>query len=303
MQRSYLKKYRWKLFFAILPFLLIVMAFSYVPILGWFIAFVDYLPGVPVFRQQFAGLKFFELAFSSGNDMLLALRNTLVLSSLGLAMSPVPAVFAILLMELKSRKLSRIVQTFSTFPNFFSWIIVYAVFFAVFSTQDGVLNIILLRLGFINEPTDVLINNGLSWIVQTLVGLYKNMGYGAIIYIAAIAGINSELFDAADVDGAGRFRKIFHITIPCLMPTFIVLLILSVGNLLSAGGFDQYYVFSNPFVVDKLEVIDTYTYKVGIQQNNYSFATAVGLMKSVVSVLLVFSANYVSKFAAGKSII
>jgi ABC-type polysaccharide transport system permease subunit len=218
-------------------------------------------------------------------------------------MSPVPAVFAILLMELKSRKLSRIVQTFSTFPNFFSWIIVYAVFFAVFSTQDGVLNIILMRLGFINEPTDVLINNDISWIVQTLVGLYKNMGYGAIIYIAAIAGINSELFDAADVDGAGRFRKIFHITIPCLMPTFIVLLILSVGNLLSAGGFDQYYVFSNPFVVDKLEVIDTYTYKVGIQQNNYSFATAVGLMKSVVSVLLVFSANYVSRFAAGKSII
>lgn len=297
------QKYKLKLLLAVLPFVLFIFAFSYVPIFGWFIAFVDYMPGVPILKQTFTGLQFFKIAFSGGNDMLVALRNTLVLSGIGFLMSPVPVVFAIMLTELKSRKFSKIVQTFSTIPNFFSWIIIYAIAYAVFSTQDGVLNIILIKMNVIKEPTNVLINNQYAWLIQTCISLFKNTGYSAIVYIAAIASIDSELLDAADVDGAGRLKRIWHITIPCLMPTFFVLLILNIGNLLSAGGFDQYYVFANPFVVDKLEVIDTYTYKIGIQQNNYSLATAIGMMKSVVSVLLIFSANHISKLFRGQSII
>lgn len=296
-------KYKIKLFVIILPFLLFTIAFNYVPIFGWYIAFVDYLPGVSIFKQQFAGFEFFKLAIYSGNDMIIALRNTLVLSLLGLLVSPVPALFAILLTELKSRWFSKLVQTFSTMPYFFSWIIVYAIFYAVFSTQDGVLNIILTRLELAKEPSNILANSDIAWLFQTCVGLFRNTGYGAIIYISAIAGIDSQLYDAADVDGAGRFRKIWHITIPSLLPTFLVLFLLNLGNILSAGGFDQYYVFSNPFVIGKIDVLDTYTYKIGIQNSNYSVATAIGMSKSIVSVLLIFTGNYLSKLIRGRSII
>lgn len=300
---TYQKKYRIKLFFMMLPFAAFIIAFNYVPILGWFISFVDYIPGVPFYKQAFAGFKYYSLVFSSGGMMLNAVKNTLVLSSLGLLMSPVPIVFAILLTEVRARWLSKLVQTFSTFPYIFSWVIVYAIFYSVFSTQDGALNIIFLKLGLIARPTDVLINSDFAWFTQTLTGLYKSAGYSAVIYIAAIAGIDMELYDAASVDGAGRFRKIWHITVPSLIPTFVVLLILSLGSLLSAGGFEQYYTFANSFTINKLEVIDTYTYKIGLQKNNYSYATAVGLMKSVVSIILVFASNFAMKKIAGRSIL
>ena len=296
------KIYKLKLFFILLPFLLVVIAFSYVPLLGWMIAFVDYLPGVPFHKQEFIGLQSFKLVFAASRDMLLVLRNTLVLSGIGILISPIPALFAILLTELRSKRLSKVVQIFSTIPYFFSWVIIYTIFYSVFSTQDGVLNIILMKLGLISQPTDILVNSDAAWGVQSMVGLYKTLGYNAIIYIAAIAGIDTQLYDAASVDGAGRLRRAIHITIPCLLPTFFVLFILSLGNILSAGGFDQYYVFSNSFVVEKLEVLDTYTYKIGILNNNYSYATAVGMMKSIVSVVLVFFANYMSKLIRGRGI-
>lgn len=299
---AYYKARRRRLLIAVLPFALFVFAFSYVPILGWFISFVDYIPGVPVLRQTFAGFKYYGLVFSSGSQMLLALRNTLILGGLGLLASPAPAVFAMLLGEIRNRLFSRVVQTFSTFPNFFSWVIVYAIFYSVFSTQDGVLNVILLRLGLISRPTDVLINCDFAWINQTLIGIYKSAGFGAIIYIAAITGIDPELYDAASVDGANRLGKAWHITVPSLIPTYVVLLVLSLGNLLSAGGFEQYYVFANPFTIERLDVIDTYTYKVGILQSNYSYATAVGLMKSVVSIVLVFTSNFIMKRVSGRAI-
>jgi ABC-type polysaccharide transport system permease subunit len=172
----------------------------------------------------------------------------------------------------------------------------------VFSTQDGVLNVILLRLGLVSRPTDVLINSDFAWLNQTIIGIYKSAGFNAIIYIAAIAGVDPELYDAASVDGANRLGKVWHITVPGLVPTYVVLLVLSLGNLLSAGGFEQYYVFANPFTIEKLEVIDTYTYKVGILQSNYSYATAMGLMKSVASVILVFTSNFILKRLTGRAI-
>lgn len=293
---------RTKLFFLMLPFVLFVILFHYVPLFGWSYAFVDYIPGLPLAKQEFAGFKYFDLLFSGGNDFAQVIRNTLVLSFLGIVTSPVPIVFAILLAEWNRRRLSRFVQTVTSIPNFISWTLVFAVFFAMFSLQDGAVNKVLVQLGLLSEPSNLLGNEKYAWYIQLFVSLWKGTGWSAIIYIAAMAGIDQELYDAAEVDGAGRFRKIWHITVPGIMPTFFVLLLLSVSNMLN-NGFEQYYVFQNPLNVSKLEVFDTYVYKVGISRAEYAFSTAMGIFKSGISVILLLFANYLSKAVRKESLI
>jgi len=158
------------------------------------------------------------------------------------------------------------------------------------------------KLHVIDQPLNVLTNPKIAWTVQTFTYLFKNIGYSAILYLSAIAGIDTQLYEAAEVDGAGRFQKILHITVPGLVSTFVVLLVLGLGNVLSGAGFEQYYVFGNAMVLDKLEVIDTYTYKMGIVQGNYAFGTAMSMMKSVLSVGLLLIANFIVKKVRGSSI-
>ena len=286
-----------------IPFLLFVTAFSYVPLLGWSISFFRYYPGIPLNKLEFMGLKNFQLFFSNKDQVLLVLRNTFVLSGLILVTLPLPAVFAIFLNEIRGKWFKKTVQTFSTIPYFISYVLIYLAFVTLFSPSDGMINTLLVqKLHILKTPLNVLNNDKIAWTVQTLTYLFKNLGYSAILYLSAIAGIDTQLYEAAEVDGAGRFQKIWNITVPGLIPTFVVLLVLGLGNVLSGAGFEQYYVFGNAMVLDKLEVIDTYTYKMGMVQGNYSFGTAMSMMKSVLSVGLLLISNFIVKRVRGNSI-
>lgn len=223
------------------------------------------------------------------------------MSFLGLLCAPLPAVFAIFLSELKSVRFKKIVQTITTIPNFVSWVIIYALSYALFSSE-GVVNQVLMNLGWVSKATNILGNTKAVWGFQTALGVWKSIGWNAIIYFAAIAGIDSELYDAASVDGAGRFRKILHITIPGISSTFFVLLLLQISNILSSG-IDQYLAFYNSMVADKITVLDLYVYRLGLVTQDYSYATAVGISKTVISIVLLFGANGLSKKLRGEGLV
>ena len=291
-----------QLFLLALVFALFVVAFCYVPLLGWSIAFIDYNPGKSLFQQKFVGLANFKLLRSSKRDLGMAVRNTLALSGLSLLTMPVPLIFAILLSELPFKRLSKLTQTISALPYFISHVLLYAVCFSLFSPTDGAVNVILRLFYGPDYTSNLLAQPDVAWRMQTFICLYKGMGYSAIMYLSAMSGIDQELYDAASVDGAGRLAKILHVTIPGIMPTFIVLLVLNIAGMLSGAGFDQYYVFQNPMVLNKLEVLDTYIYKIGLRQNNFGFATAAGMLKSLISVMLLMLANRISKLVRGSSL-
>ncbi|MBC8611287.1 sn-glycerol-3-phosphate transport system permease protein ugpA [uncultured Ruminococcus sp.] len=289
-----------KLFLLVLPLLCLVFLFHYIPLLGWAYAFVDYVPGVPLKEMNFVGLKYFEYLFSDISEFPTVIRNTLALSLLKIATMIVPVIFAIMLSQMQSKRYSKIIQTASSIPNFISWVLIYAIFFIFFSSESGLMNKMLEVLGF-GESVNLLGNENIAWGVQTAITIWKQTGWDAIIYIAAIAGIDPALYDAAAVDGAGRFKKILHVTIPGITPTFFVLFLMAVANILS-NGFEQYYVFQNPMVVDRLEVFDTYIYRMGIVNSQYSYATAMGMFKSIISIVLLTVANGTSKKIRGESI-
>lgn len=291
-----------QLFLLALVFALFVVAFCYVPLLGWSIAFIDYNPGKSLFQQKFVGLANFKLLWSSKRDLGMAVRNTLALSGLSLLTMPVPLIFAILLSELPFKRLSKLTQTISALPYFISHVLLYAVCFSLFSPTDGAVNVILRLFYGPDYTSNLLAQPDVAWRMQTFICLYKGMGYSAIMYLSAMSGIDQELYDAASVDGAGRLAKILHVTLPGIMPTFIVLLVLNIAGMLSGAGFDQYYVFQNPMVLNKLEVLDTYIYKIGLRQNNFGFATAAGMLKSLISVMLLMLANRISKLVRGSSL-
>ena len=295
-------KLEFQLFLLALVFALFVVAFCYVPLLGWSIAFIDYNPGKSLFQQKFVGLANFKLLWSSKRDLGMAVRNTLALSGLSLLTMPVPLIFAILLSELPFKRLSKLTQTISALPYFISHVLLYAVCFSLFSPTDGAVNVILRLFYGPDYTSNLLAQPDVAWRMQTFICLYKGMGYSAIMYLSAMSGIDQELYDAASVDGAGRLAKILHVTIPGIMPTFIVLLVLNIAGMLSGAGFDQYYVFQNPMVLNKLEVLDTYIYKIGLRQNNFGFATAAGMLKSLISVMLLMLANRISKLVRGSSL-
>ena len=283
-----------------LPFVLFFIVFSYLPLAGWIIGFFNYKPGLNLLDCEFVGLKYFMEIFKDWRQTSIVLRNTLVLSGLNLLFSWVPMIFAIMLNEIRSNKVRKFVQTATTLPNFVSWIIVYGIAFAIFS-NEGIVNNLLTKIGILNTGVNVLGNEKIAWWFQTALSMWKNLGWSAIIYIAAVAGISQELYDAARVDGAGRLAEIRHITLPGLLPTYFVLLLLSISNILS-NGFDQYFAFSNPMVSSKLNVLDVYVYNLGIGQNLYAYSTVVGMSKSLISVLLLVGANWMSKKIRKESI-
>lgn len=295
------KKERFVLTLMAVPFIIYVFAFSYVPLMGWILAFFDYKPGLSLWDCDFGGLYYFKIIFDDWEKVWSVLKNTLAMGAMLLICSPLPAVFAIFLSELKSTKFKKIVQTVTTIPNFISWVIIYALAFALFST-DGVVNNVLIGVGILQEPSNLLGNRDATWFLQTALNIWKTLGWNAIIYFAAIAGIDGELYDAASVDGAGRFQKILHITIPGITSTFFVLLLLQISNIL-ALGIDQYLAFYNSMVADKITVLDLYVYRLGLVTQDYSYATAVGILKSVISIVLLFSANGLSKKIRGQSLI
>lgn len=288
----------WYLFFICLPFMIMTLLFNYVPIAGWIISFFDYKAGRPLFDCTFVGFKYFEMFFTD-RQVLQVIKNTLIFSAIGFFITPLPMIFAILLNEVKATKFRKVAQTITTLPHFISYVIVYSLFFAIFST-DGVLNEVIKIFGGAGE-TNLLMNKDIVYFFQTCVSQWKGLGWSAIIYIAAVAGIDQELYEAAAIDGAGRLRSAIHITLPGLMPTFITLLMLGISNLINTG-YEQYFVFKNSVIYDKIEVLDLYIYKQGLQIFDYSYSTAVGMVKSAISIVLLTAANVLSKKVRGNSI-
>jgi len=226
------------------------------------------------------------------------------MSGLGIATSWCPMAFAIFLCEIKNMKFRRVIQTFTTIPNFISWVMVYAIAFAIFST-DGFINTFLSATGSLaagQTGVNYLMGNSAIWLKMLLWGMWKGIGWSAIIYIAGISGIDQQLYEAATVDGAGRFARMWHVTVPGLMPTYFVMLLMSIANILS-NGMDQYLVFENTQNKATIEVLDLYVYYLGIGNGNIPLSTVVGMVKSLVSVILLFVANRISKSIRGESIV
>jgi len=213
-----------------------------------------------------------------------------------------PVVFAIFLTEIRTVWFKKVVQTITTLPNFISWVLVYAFAFMLFSVDNGFLNNLLTSLHLIDHKLNILASDNHTWLAMTLWSVWKGLGWGAIMYIAAITGIDPELYEAAKVDGAGRFRLMWHVTIPGIVPTYFVLLVLSIANFIN-NGLEQYYVFANAMNMNHIEVLDLYVYNVGMANSNFGFATAVSILKSLVSLFLLFMANGLSKLVRGESVI
>lgn len=295
---------KYKLFLMFMPFLALVGVFSYLPLWGWRYAFFDYKVGDTLSMDKFVGFKWFgELVKNPATvrDIVRVLKNTLAMSGLGILTSWLPMAFAIFLSEIKNMKFRRFVQTFTTVPNFISWVLVYAIAFCIFST-DGFVSSIMVNLGIWDSGVNMLMSGSHTWMKMLAWGLWKGIGWSAIIYIAGISGIDKQLYEAATVDGAGRFQRMWHITVPGLIPTFCVLLLMSVANVLS-NGMDQYLVFENATNTDAIMVLDLYVYKLGIGKGSIALTTVISMLKSVVSVVLLFLANGVSKLVRGESIV
>jgi len=299
--KTYKKKKNYKLLFWLLPFMVFVLLFNYVPLFGWSISFFQYTPGSSLSAENFVGLKYFKQFFLDTVDMWRVIKNTLTFAVLNLIVMPLPLVFAILLNEVPHKGYSKFVQSITTFPNFISWVIVYSLAFSLFST-DGVINSILMGMGVISKPTNVLSSTSAVYWFQTCLGIWKSLGWSSIVYLAAISGIPQELYEAASVDGAGRFQQMLHVTLPGIAETFIVLLLLSIGNFISVG-FDQYFIFQNPVTLKKLEVLDLYVYRLGLINKSYSYSTAIGMIKSLISLVMIFGTNQLAKKIRGNSII
>ncbi|MDO5423543.1 MAG: ABC transporter permease subunit [Eubacteriales bacterium] len=293
-------KKQYKLLWMALPFMLLVLLFNYVPIFGWIYSVYDYVPGVPLFECDFMGLEYFKLILKDGN-ILKALKNTIIFAVIGICLTPLPMLFAILLNEVKNGPVRKFIQTFTTLPNFISWVIIFSLAFALFST-DGILTTLPVKLGIVDKAQSVLSSKESVYWFQTFLGQWKSLGWSSIIYLAAIAGIDQGLYEAARVDGAGHFRCALHVTLPSMIETYVVLFILNIGNFLNTG-YEQYMLFKNSITAPNIEVLDLYVYRIGLQNMDYSYGVAISIIKSVVSITLVVIANLVAKKLRGSTVI
>lgn len=226
--------------------------------------------------------------------------NTIGMGLLGILFSPLAVIFAIFLNEMPSQRFRKVVQSLTTLPNFVSWVVMFSIVFFTLSNQ-GFVNNILMNLGWVSQPINFMASKDNVWMTMQMYGLWKGLGWSAIVYLAAIAGIDQEQYEAATIDGAGRFAKIWYITVPGLFSTYFVLLVMGIGNFLNTG-MEQYYIFQNPINKEYIQVLDLYVYNIGIGSGNVPLATAVGIMKSGISLVLLTAANLLSKKLRGTSV-
>lgn len=278
-----------------------MFVFCYLPLPGLWTAFSDYKVSKGIFEAPFVGLKYFKEFFSDPN-IPNAIINTLGMGLLNITIGfAIPIIFALLLNELMGTKFKRVVQTISYLPHFISWVILGG-FLISWTSESGLINQILMGLGLRNEPLFLLGEAKYFWGTAVVSGIWKEMGWSAIIYIAAIAGINQELYEGATLDGVTRFQKIWYITLPCIKGTIAILFTMQVAYLLNSN-FDQIFVLKNNLNSSASTVLDIYTYRVGIQQARFSYSAAVGLIKSVVSLVLLLLSNKVSDKLTGTSLL
>lgn len=283
-----------------------LIIFSYIPMFGIIIAFKNYKisTGIEgIFTSSWAGLSHFKELIEDYNFPNLV-RNTLMLSILKVIFSyPVPILFAIMLSEVRHMAFKRFVQTVSYLPHFISWVVVTGVVYAFFSSGYGIVNQLLLSLGVLDKPLDVLTNPDSFYGLAVSTAIWKEAGWWTIIFLAALAGIDPALYEAAEIDGAGRIKRILYITLPGLKSASIVVLILTIGSMLGGGlvgsNFEQSMLLGNSLNNDTSQIIQTYAFNIGLAQGRFSFATAIDLMQSIISVCLIFTSNYIARRVSG----
>lgn len=276
------------------PFFIWVIIFRYLPLYGWTMAFQNYKPGKSIFEQKWVGLEHFMILFRE-QDFYIALRNTLAMSFLGITIGFVtPIVFALLLNEVRNMAFKKTVQTISYLPHFISWVIAASMITQMLSTDGGVVNDILMKVFGLERPVPFMSTPKAFWFIYIAADMWKEVGWYAIIHLAAITGVDQELYEAARVDGCGRLRKIWHVTLPGITPTLIVMLIMNIGWLMSVG-FERQFLLGNHIVENYSRTIDLYALNYGISMARYSYGTAIGMFQSVVSIALVIFANRLAK--------
>ncbi|MFK4301313.1 MULTISPECIES: sugar ABC transporter permease [unclassified Paenibacillus] len=294
----YFRRY-WQLYALLVLPLAYFIVFKYGPMWGVQIAFKDFNFFQGITGSEWIGFDAFREVFRM-DDFYRTLRNTIVLNLLDLLVSfPAPLVLAILLYEMKVVWFKKLSQTILYIPHFISWVIIGGIVYQVFGTQSGMINNVLTSLGFQAIP---FLTDKNDWVITYLLtGVWQSAGWGTILYLAALTGINRELFEAAEVDGAGRMKRIWHITIPGMKTTIATLLIINLGNMITIG-FDRPYVIGNVAVRDYSDVLSTFVYRIGMESGQYTLATVVGLFQAVVGLIFVLGANYASKKLTDESI-
>lgn len=294
-----MKRDKW-LYIFLFPFLIYFVIFKYVPMLGTVMAFQDFKFSTGFFGSEWVGLEHFRRLFT-GNNFSMILRNTLFLNIASVIFGfPVPIILAIFLNEVRCRWFKKLTQSIMYLPHFMSWVVLGGILIELFSPSTGVINMILNRV-FHVEPIYFMGSNFWWPIIFVISGIWQGAGWGTIVYLAAITGIDPELYEAASIDGAGKGKQILHITLPCLSSTIVIMLILRMGSMMDVG-FEQVYVMMNAKVREVSEVISTYVYRVGIEGAQYSYTTAIGLFQSVVSCILVFTTNTIARKINGSGL-
>nr|WP_260509985.1 sugar ABC transporter permease [Paenibacillus typhae] len=280
------------LYIMLLPGLLYFIIFKYVPMYGLLLAFKNYQPFLGFVDSEWVGLKHFNRFFGDPLFWKL-LSNTFILAAYNiLFFFPLPIILALMLNELRSQAYKKWIQTMVYIPHFMSWVVIVSIAYLFFTTEGGLVNEAIASMG--GEKIQFLLSPG--WFRTFITGevMWKETGWGTIIFLAALAGVDTQLYEAAKIDGAGRMRQLWHITLPAIRSTIIILLILRLGNFLDTG-FEQIFLMLNSLNREVGEVFDTYVYTTGISQGEYSYSTAVGLFKSVVGLVLVFGSNFIAK--------
>ncbi len=283
----------WRLYLMLVIPVVFYILFRYVPMYGIVIAFQKYNLFKGVAGSPFVGLENFRFIFKMP-DFKIALGNTLLLNFMDLLVGfPMPILLAILLNEIRATAVKRVYQTLLYLPHFLSWVIIGGMVLQIFAPTTGIVNATLMRMNLISQNIPFLTVGPIWRVTYVLVGVWQSMGWGTILYLAAITGINSELFEAAKIDGANKVQQIWHVTLPGIRPTIVVLLILNVGQMMNIG-FDRPFVIGNTMVQNYCDVISTFVYRAGIKNAQFARATAIGLFQSVVGLVLISTANFVS---------
>ncbi|MDQ8739002.1 ABC transporter permease subunit [Paenibacillus sp. LHD-38] len=280
-----------------IPFVILIIVFQYVPLWGWIMAFQNYSPGRGIWNSPFIGWDNF-LSLFGDERFFLVMRNTLVMSSMSLITGFAGAiVLALLLNEVRHTLFKRAIQTVTYIPHFVSMVVI-ANIVITFLSPDGFVNNMLIKLGWIEESVFIMGKGEWFWFLNTMVGLWKELGWSTIIYLAVLAGVNPELYEAADVDGAGRLNKMWHISLPSVMSTAVILLILSLGSIINIG-YESQFLLGNPLVLDYSEVLDLYALNLSFGSGQYSVGIALGIFKTIISLVLVISVNGLARKMSG----
>ena len=292
----------WIVYLMILPGFLLTGLLSYGPMVGLYMAFVDYRVGRPLFSAEFVGLEFFRLVLRDSVEVGAVLRNTLGMNIISLVVGMfVALMFAIMLNEVANKKIKKSIQTVSFIPFFVSWVIVYNMLQVFFQGGTGIIPNFMRSLGFEQQGLGVLADPRWSWTLVVLSNLWKSLGYNAVIFLASITSIDTGMYEAAAIDGATRLQSIRYITLPQLMPTLQILLILNVGWIFNSN-FDQFFLFTNPLNRPTMEAFDMYIFRFGLRQLDYSYATAVGILRSVAGFVVLIIVNGISRKLDGGSV-